>query len=389
MTVAERNGDFSALNRPLLDPFGGGEFPNNQVPRSMFSPVTSQFIDNFLPIPDAGERRVTITQVANTDDNQYVVKGDQYIGDKNRLSVRGYWSWANQPGNLNQNNFYETTTIRDWRNTSVVVNNTYTISPTVLNQTVFSYNNTEGPASQVLPEKSWRDLGVNMTLDEFTQYHMSFQTISGPNTGDTNNFIRNEWQIGNTVRWTAGRHQITFGGEYGYGVGEIVNNFRAQGQWQWSNTSGFTGYDLGDFVVGKFERLRQGVGEFKNTRFNIFNLFVNDSMKVTRRFTLDLGVRWEPFFPYTDSLGKMSTWSPGEQSTRFVNAPAGVLYPGDPGLPDGGYPTAWRNFGPRTGFAWNVFGNGRTSLRGGYGIFFDRSNTISTNSQANQDRSEP
>jgi hypothetical protein len=213
---------------------------------------------------------------------------------------------------------------------------------------------------------------------------MTFQTINGPNTGDTNNFIRDEWQIGNTVRWTAGRHQVTFGGEYGYGVGDIVNNFRAQGQWRWQNTSGFTGYDLGDFVVGKFDRLLQGVGEFKNTRFNIFNLFVNDSMKLSRRFTLDLGVRWEPFFPYTDELGKMSTWAPGEQSTRFVNAPVGVLYPGDPGLPEGGYPTVWGNWGPRTGFAWDVFGDGKTSLRGGYGIFFDRSNTISTNSQANQ-----
>ena len=169
MTAAEREGDFSVLNRPLLDPFGGGEFANNQVPQNLQSPITSQFIDSFLPIPDTGDRRVTVTQVENTDDNQYVIKGDQYIGAKDRLSLRGYWSRASQPGNLNQRNVYETTTNRDWRNTSVVVNNSYTFSPNVLNQTVFSYNNTEGPASQVLPEKSWVDLGVNMTLDEFTQ----------------------------------------------------------------------------------------------------------------------------------------------------------------------------------------------------------------------------
>jgi hypothetical protein len=384
MTVAERNGDFSALSRPLLDPFGGGQFANNQVPRNMFSPVTSQFIENYLPTPAVGERRVTVTQVENYDDNQYVAKGDHYIGDKDRLTVRGSWSRAHTPGFLNPHNFYERTAINDWRNTSVVVNNTYTIGPTLLNQTVFSYNNTEGPMSQVYPEKNWRDLGVDMTLDEYTQYHMSFQTINGPNTEDTNNFARDEWQIGNAVRWTAGLHQITFGGEYGYGIGDIVNNYRAQGQWSWQHTSGFTGYDVADFLVGKFDRLRQGLGEFKETRFHIFNLFLNDSMKLTRRFTLDLGVRWEPFFPYTDKLGKLSTWAPGEQSTRFVNAPAGVLYPGDSGVPEGGYPVVWGNFGPRTGFAWDVFGDGRTSLRGGYGIFFDRSNTISTNSQANQ-----
>ncbi|MGH9628725.1 MAG: hypothetical protein ACRD7E_10375 [Bryobacteraceae bacterium] len=62
----------------------------------------------------------------------------------------------------------------------------------------------------------------------------------------------------------------------------------------------------------------------------------------------------------------------------------GVLYPGDPGIPDGGVGVTWRNFGPRLGFALDIFGDGRTSVRGGYGIFFDQLNTIATNNQANQ-----
>jgi hypothetical protein len=278
-----------------------------------------------MPVPSGPGRSVTTTQVVNTNDHQYLAKIDQHFGSKDRLSVRGYWSRANQPGNLNPRNFYETTTIRDWRNTSFVVNNTYTFSPTLLNQTIFSFNNTEGPASQIYPDKNWRDLGVNITLDKFTQYHMTFQTINNINTGDTNNFIRDEFQLTNTVRWTAGRHQITFGGEYGYGKGDIVNNFRAQGQWRWNNASGFTGYDVADFLVGKFDRLLQGIGEFKNTRFNIMNLFFNDSMKVTRRFTLDLGVRWEPFFPYTDVLGKMRLLRPVEYNLDQQSSQPGPL----------------------------------------------------------------
>jgi hypothetical protein len=105
---------------------------------------------------------------------------------------------------------------------------------------------------------------------------------------------------------------------------------------------------------------------------------------IKSRFTLNLGIRWEPFFPYTDVNNRLAAWYPGQKSQRYVNAPVGVVFPGDPGIPDGGFGPTWRNFAPRVGFAWDVLGNGKLSVRGGYGIFYDQPSTIAWNSQADQ-----
>lgn len=383
LTPQERAGDFSAYPTALKDPLGG-LFPGNIIPANRFFPGSKYLIDNNIPLPTSG-RSITTTNLANYDDNQYLAKGDQQVTSKVRLSGHAFWSRAHQPGNLTPTNYYEETDIRDWSNTSYVGNAFWIISPSVLNQTTVGYNKTDGPASHVFPTKNWNDLGVPITLDQYNQFYIQFQSISSINTGDTNNFIRDEVQFGNTTRWTRGRHNLTFGGEYHHARGDIVNNFRAQGRFYFTRTAGYTGYDVADFLIGRWAEFIQGAGEFKNTRFHLANLFFNDSFKVNRRLTLDVGVRWEPFFPNTDLYGKVVVWGGiNSKSQRFVNAPNGILYAGDPGVPPGGSPTKWSNFGPRLGLAYDLTGDGKTALRAGYGIFYDRINTLQTNSAADE-----
>ncbi|MBI4909038.1 MAG: carboxypeptidase regulatory-like domain-containing protein [Acidobacteria bacterium] len=385
-TAAQKAGDFSELlpGKALRDPFGGGVYPNNRIPLSQFNPISKTIADSFLPTPVSGNR-ISYSTVSNYDDDQILIRGDQQITSKNRLSGRFYKSWALTPGHLDPANYLAVVTARTWDNRSVSVSDTHVISPRVLNSFLFAYNHTDGPVSPIYPSKSIADLGAKMYNDKQPQYHLTVAGYFGTlNTGDTNNFFRDEYQFSDTVRWSRGKHQFTFGGEVGHGVGDVVNNFRANGQFAWNGSAPFTTDSLADFFIGKFFTMVQGIGEYKNTRFNILALYADDSWKVTRRFTLNLGVRWDPYFPYTDSLGKLSAWRPGQQSTRYPNAPRGVLYPGDPGLPDGGFNTAWNNIAPRVGFAYDVFGDGKTSIRGGYGIFFDRVSTLSTNSAATQ-----
>ena len=385
-TAAQKRGDFSSLlpGKALNDPFGGGVYPNNQIPLTHFNPILKQIADNFIPTPVTGNA-ISYSTVQNYDDDQILVRGDHQLTAKNKISGRYWKSWAAQPGSLDPANYLSVSDNRLWFNKSVSVTDTHIFSPTVVNSFLFSYNHTNGPVAPIYPAKSFTDLGVKMYNDKQAQYYLTVANYWGTlNTGDTNDFFRDEYQLSNTVRWSKGRHQITLGGEGGWAIGDVVNNFRANGQFSFNGSAPFTGDSLADYFVGKFSTLSQGIGEYKNTRFKIAALYADDSWKLTRRFTLNLGLRWDPYFPYTDELGKLSGWRPGQQSTRYRNAPLGVLYPGDPGLPDGGYKTAWSNLAPRVGFAYDVFGDGKTSIRGGYGVFYDRINTLQTNQAATQ-----
>jgi hypothetical protein len=386
-SAAMRKGDFSAIARPLRNPFTGELFPNNQIPTSLFSPAAVKIANDWLPLPNPAGSDNPLTlrfaQPQDDDDTQWLGRADHSFSDKHRMYGRFWVSRASTPPVLLDGNILSSAFGRTWQNTVGSINDTYIISPSVLNNLVVTFNRTNNSNFQIYPP-DYSTLGINAYNDKTPQWFFNVAGYFGINSGDTNTFLRNEIQLLDTVRVTKGRHELATGIDYSYGQGDTVNNFRANGRFSFSNAAGYTGDALADFYLGRFSTFEQAIGEYKNTRMNALATFIQDTYRVNRQLTLNLGLRWDPFFPYTDVNDRLGCYRPGEKSQVYVNAPVGIVYPGDAACPKGGYDASWADLGPRIGLAYDPIGDGKSSIRAGYGMFYDRPNTIATNSPANQ-----
>lgn len=385
-TAAMRNGDFSSLSTVIKDS-SGVPYANNQIPSALFNPVSAKLL-NYIPTPTSGSL-VYYTTVNNNDENDYVARVDHQLTQQNRLSVFLREYRVQQPGYLSSDNYLAAVAPTNWVSRSLQASDTHVFGPTLINEFAVSYVHNPYLYKPVQPEQSLSGLGMNIhDSSSYKSYEYYVGGYYQVLTGDLNDFLNDEYQFVDTMRWSSGRHDLSFGGEYGYGVGDQTNTRLQNGLINFSSSASsgapFSGNGFADYLTGHFSSYQQGAGQAKNTRFNKVSLFVHDNIKMSRKLTVNLGVRWEPFLPYTDTNDRMTVWGPGQQSTRFVNAPTGVLYPGDTGIGSGGYSPTWTNFAPRVGLAYDVRGDGKWAIRTGYGIFYDQPNTIFTNNAATQ-----
>ena len=255
---------------------------------------------------------------------------------------------------------------------AVVFGDTRVFGSNTVNSLRLAYNRTRALRLN-RPAIGPEDLGIGPFYN-YEPHRMALNIIGGFTFGTnagSSRALSQTYQVTNDLTLVRGNHQITLGGTLAYWNSYIRNCTRCGGQFEFNGQ--VTGLGLADFLLGRVLWMEQAGAGGTDPEQHYVGLFATDAWRVTNRLTVNVGLRWEPFFGqemgYSGEFGtpvwNWDNFRSGERSRVFVNAPPGLLYAGDSDFPPGrsGMRDQWFNFSPRAGVAWDVSGNGRTALR--------------------------
>jgi hypothetical protein len=430
-------------------------FPTNQIPTQCFDPVAQNLMNLYVPCPNADP---TCSNLANGDgifrsipnlnshENQFTLKLDHKINDRQNLSAYYYYNNAFESNPFTRFEAETPNLLQGFGNNSVThtqqfnISHTWNLNPTSVNEIRLTYFREAQPIF-LHPQHTANVTSVCTTAAQFcfngntdvpgvitpdptgktgitpglgpNHEGVPFVTISGgftigndfegelPQTGNT-------YQAADNFTKVFGNHTTKFGidyrnqrflqtlffdpnGEFAYSGGG-PNDFAAL-----RNADGTSNF-FPNFLIGLPDTFLQGSTQTEDVRGNSIYLYGQDSWKIRPNFTLNYGLRWELNQPLYDAGGRYQTFRPGQATTTYpcllaadnpLNPtpgtpvscdpgsgneaifPLGLVVPGDKGVPKGLTSTYYHAFAPRIGIAWDPWHDGKTTIRGGFGIFYN------------------
>jgi hypothetical protein len=387
----------------------GQAFPNNTIPATLLDPNAQLLLkQGIFPAPTSGTQFIKgVTAPTNFRDE--TTRIDHHFNDK--LAVFGHfiaeqidqgftttmWSGSNVPtiGNTFGNPTY-----------SAVARMIYTISPTVVNEAAFNFNGNRisiEPTGIYTQPAGWNvprlfpgpnNLNRNPQINLGGSTGANYQTQAWPwhNTA-------NSYQWSDDLSMVKGAHQFKFGFNFLWYT-KVQDTFgNTNGSYNFNGT--YTGNDFADFLLGfSNSYTEQAVQDSGYWNSKSYALYAQDNWRVNNRLTVNLGLRWDGI-PHTYELNnRQSNFYPNlyDPSKKAILLPDGTISPSSPalctspnsilagvqfycnglgvagknGIPEGLVENHWNNWGPRVGFAYDLTGNAKTIVRGGFGIMYER-----------------
>lgn len=395
-------------------------FPNNQIPLACMD-ATAVDLLQLVPTSASGGTIQTVPVQPERGD-QFTVKFDHRINDKQNFSAYYYFddhhvispfaqfqaAGANVPGfgSITNERFQQ------WN-----ISHTWTISNTTVNEFRFNYNREaqktfQRPVRTSLvqdscpPAPSWltntlgsvpcfsdgtasNTLGIHPGLGSGREGVPFIQLSGGFTIG--NNGEGEVPQVGNSFQWSdsiskiVGNHSLKFGVDVRRQRFDQTLYFDVNGEFFVDGTS--TNSPIGDtvfsdYLLGFPGSYGQGSAQVENVRSTGLYLFAQDSWKIKPNLTLNYGLRWELNTPIADISKHVQTFRPGQVSTVYPcqntantdcssMTPVGLVVPGDAGVPNALTQTYYKAFAPRIGISWSPGTSGKTSIKAGWGLFYN------------------
>jgi hypothetical protein len=369
-TGPEREGDFSQSAVKPKDA-SGTPYPGGVIPSTALDPTAMKMLAQFVPTANGPNNRWSGWFSGPTDNDEVLAKFDQDLSDRNRLAVSYFTvkTTQNTPGG---GNLLYSTQLSFARQQNVNASDTYSITPTTINQAWIGFTRVMGGRTN-FPAEDISAFGSNFQIQgpsalpnvAISGYFTLGQSLAGPVSGS------DFYSVRDTVGTTKGKHTLTYGFEASLDKDMFAGNLYNYGQFTFAtSTPGSTGNALTDFLTGKVGTMEQDTPYHGLLSKWYFGFFVQDSYRVAPRFTINIGLRYDLETPPTEAQNLTATFVPGVQSTVVPSAPLGLLFPGDKGVSRGIADLRAKHFSPRLGLVWDPFGNGKTAVRLGGGIFY-------------------